>query len=54
MNLRRSTTANAAPIRYLELNPSCEICGKHRGHDNHAKCSELRKAHYDRIKGRTA
>lgn len=51
--LRRKTTIRGMPMQNLELNGVCDICGKGRGHGNHAKCSVQRKAYYDRIKGRT-
>ena len=41
--LRRKTTIRGAPMRALDLNVICDICGKSRAHGNHHKCSAERQ-----------
>ncbi len=33
-----------APMPFLELNPTCEYCGRHRSCGNHRACSKKRQA----------
>lgn len=51
--LRRKTTIRGAPMKGLDLTVMCDVCNSSRAHGNHAKCSIQRKAHYDKIKGRS-
>ncbi len=41
--LRRKTRIRGCPMRPLDCNVMCEICGKARSHGNHKKCSAIRK-----------
>ncbi len=34
----------SSPMPFLELNPTCEYCKRHRSHGSHAKCSKKRQA----------
>lgn len=34
-------------IRWLECNPRCDVCGRPRNRNDHAKCSAIRKAKYE-------
>lgn len=42
--LRRTTTLRGRPMKPLELNVICDICGHSRAHGNHDKCSKARQA----------
>ncbi|WP_189635876.1 hypothetical protein [Pseudomonas chlororaphis] len=42
--LRRKTTIRGAPMKPLDCNVMCDICGKSRAHGNHHKCSKQRQA----------
>ncbi|AZD84967.1 hypothetical protein C4K14_2133 [Pseudomonas chlororaphis subsp. aureofaciens] len=42
--LRRKTTIRGAPMKPLDLNVMCDICGKSRAHGSHQKCSKKRQA----------
>ena len=42
--LRRKTKIRGAPMKALDLNFTCDQCGKQRAHGNHDKCSRARQA----------
>lgn len=35
---------NSSPMPFLELNPTCEYCKRHRAHGSHKACSKKRQA----------
>ena len=42
--LRRKAMMRGFPMRPLELISTCDVCGSHRAHGNHQKCSKIRQA----------
>lgn len=48
--LRRKTQIRGCPMRPLDLNVICDVCGKSRAHGNHQKCSAERKARADALR----
>ena len=50
--LRRKTTIRGAPMRALDLNVICDVCGSSRAHGNHTKCSVKRKARAEALRAR--